>query len=234
MVANADIQKYIKKNLPNTAKYFAKPFRFERGRLATPLKRSLMPSPNSSRKNLEKARANWRPPRPWRSRSESRLIRSFVWHWHLGRGPWCSGRALARWLGVSHTYIQKLTQTLSRNENDFLHEVARYGIPTTDELRRAREQSRQQRERGLLRRQRRWKTVEYRIGNTVLHDFVPTKPNAATLVANNPLLPDAPTSAIPDNVKLDYTAMHMWNLRLNGAREKAMRPWRPTRWTRWR
>jgi hypothetical protein len=186
-----------------------------------------MPSRESSLRNLEKARANGRPPRPWRSRSESRLIRSFAWHWHLGRGPWCSGRALARWLGVSHTYIQKLTRTLSRNENDFLRQVVAYfGPPTIEGLQRAREESRQQRERGLLRRQRRWKTVEYNIGNTVVRGFVPTEPNAATLVANNPFPPDAPT--IPD--KLDYNAMYMWNLRMDAVREKAMRPWRPIRW----
>lgn len=193
-----------------------------------------MPSPEKSRENLKKAKAAGRPPRPWRSQSESRLIRSFVWHWHLGRGPWCSGRALARWLGVSHTYIQKLTRTLSRNEIDFLREVAHSGLPTIEGLRRAREESRQQRERGLLRRQRRWKTVEYKIGDTVVRDFVPTKPNAATLVANNPFLPDAPTPTIPGQGKIDYNAMHMWNLRMNGEREKAMRPWRPARRTRWR
>jgi hypothetical protein len=151
-----------------------------------------MPSREASLRNLEKARANGRPPRPWRSQSESRLIRRFTWHWHLGHGPWCSGRALARWLGVSHTYIQKLARTLPRNESDFLREVAHFGPPTTEGLRRAREESKQQRERGLLRRQPRWKTVEFRFGNKAVRDFVPTKPNAATLVANDLFLPDAP------------------------------------------
>jgi hypothetical protein len=191
-----------------------------------------MPSREASLRNLAKARLRWRLPRPWRSRAESRLIRLFAWHWHLGRGPWCSGRALARWLGVSHTYIQKLARVLPRNETDFLREVARYGIPTADALRHAREESRQQRERGLLRRQRRWKMAEYRIGDTVLRDFVPTKPNAATLVAKDPFLPDAPTPTILE--KLDYNTMHMWNLRMNAAHEVAMRPWRPTRRIRWR
>src|SRR5271154_7033623 len=133
-----------------------------------------MSSPETSRENLKKAKDRWRPPRRWRCRSESRLIRSFVWHWHLGRGPWCSGRALARWLGVSHTYIQKLTRALSRSENDFLREVARHGVPTKDALRDAREQSRQQRESGLLRIQPRWRKVEYRFGDSVIRDFVPT------------------------------------------------------------
>jgi hypothetical protein len=178
---------------------------------------------------LQKAKAVGRPPRPWRSRSESRLIRTFAWHWLLGRGPWCSGRALARWLGVSHAYIQKLTRILSRNESDFLREVAQLGLPTIAGLRRAREESRQQRERGLLRSQPRWKSMEYKIGDTVVHGFVPTKPNAATLVANNPLLPDAPTPTIPSQKNVDYNAIHMWNLRMNAEREKAMRPWRRAR-----
>ena len=173
-----------------------------------------MPSPETSRENLQKAKAAARPPRPWHSQSESRLIRIFEWHWYLGRGPWCSGRALARWLGVSHTYIQKLTRTLSRDERDFLREVAHFGLPSIEGLRRAREESQQQRERGLLR---------------VVRDFVPTEPNLATMLANNPFLPDAPTPATHSQGKLDYNAIHMWNLRMNAEREKAMRPWRPAR-----
>jgi hypothetical protein len=193
-----------------------------------------MPSREASLRNLAKARLGWHPPRPWRSRSESRLIRSFVWYWYLGRGPSCSGRALARWLGVTHTYVHKLTRTLSRNESDFLREIARHGTPTVESLRRAREESRHQRERGLLRTQRRWKTVEYRIGETVLRDCVPTKPNAATLAANNRFLPDGPAPAIPSQGKLDYNAMYLWNLRMNSEHEKATRLWSSTRRTRWR
>ena len=201
-------------------------------KLATLLKCFLMPSREASLRNLARAKANWRRPRPWRSRAESRLIRLVTWQWHLGHGPWCSGRALARWLGVSHTYIQKLKRVLSSRESDFLREVAYSGPPTVEGLRRAREESRQQRERGLLRRQRRWKTVEYRIGNTVVRGVVPTEPNAATLVANNPFLPDAPTPTIPE--KLDYTAMHMWNLRMIAAREAGTTALRPAPRIRWR
>lgn len=193
-----------------------------------------MPSLESSLRNLAKAKARWRAPRPWRSRAESRLIRMFTWHWHLGHGPWCSGRALARWLGVSHTYVQKLRRALPRSENDFLREVARYGVPTKEALRDAREKSRQQRERGLLCAQPRWKKVEYRFGDRVLRDFAPTEANAATLVANNPFLPDAPTPTTHSERALDYTAMHMWNLRMNGAREEAIRPRRPAGRSRWR
>jgi hypothetical protein len=178
-----------------------------------------VPSPEKSRQNLAKAKSRWRAPRPWRSESESRLIRIFVWHWCLGHGPRCSGRALARWLGISHTHVQKLARTLSRNESDFLREVAYSGLPSIEGLRRAREESRQQRERGCLRTQHRWKAVEYKIGNTVVHDFVPTKPNAATRVANNPSQSEAPTPAIPRQGKPDYNAIHLWNLRVNAERE---------------
>jgi hypothetical protein len=193
-----------------------------------------MPSREASFRNLQKAKAVWRRPRPWRSESESRLIRIFVWHWCLGHGPRCSGRALARWLGVSHTYIQKLSRTLSRDESDFLREVRYSGLPTIEGRRRAREESRRQREYGRLRKQPHLKAMEIRIGRNVVRDFVPTKPNAATLVANNPILPDAPTPAIPNQAKLDYNAIHMWNLRMKAEREKAMKPCKLPRRTRWR
>lgn len=209
-----------------------KSFRLENGRVATPLKLSPMPSSETSRINLQKAKAAGRPPRRWRSVSESRLIRLYVWKWHLGRGPWCSGRALAKWLGVSHTYVQKLSRTLSRNESDFLREVPYSGQPTIDRLRLAREESRRQRERGWLRTQRRFKLVKFKVGDNVLPWWVPTKPNAATLVANNPYLPEAPKPANPSESKPDYNAMHMWNLRIQGEREKAMGPWQATRRTR--
>jgi hypothetical protein len=61
----------------------------------------------------------------------------------------------------------------------------------------------------LLRTQRRWKTVEYKIGDTVVSDFASTRPNVAILVANNPFLPEAPKPAIPRQGKIDYNAMHM-------------------------
>src|SRR6202795_2014870 len=166
-----------------------------------------MPSREASLRNLAIARSRWSRPRPWRSRAESRVIRLYAWQWLLERGPWCSGRALARWLGVSHTYIQKLARTLSRDENAFLREMRHSAPPSFEGLRRAREESRQQRERGWLRTQPRWKAVQIKIGNNVVRDFVPTKPNAATLVANNPVLPDAPTPTNPSHKKLDYNTI---------------------------
>lgn len=192
-----------------------------------------MPSRESSLRNLEKARKNGRPPRPWRSRAESRAIRMITWQWLLGHGPWCSGRALARWLGVSHTYVQKLSSTLSKNESDFLRQVRYFGAPSIDGLRHARQESHQQRERGFLRTQPRWKWVEVKFGGTIVRDRVPTKPNAATLAAQNPVLPNAPTPSRRASHTPNYTAVHMWQLRVNAERDKVTRPSRPAFRSRW-
>jgi hypothetical protein len=181
-----------------------------------------MPSRESSLRNLKKAQANGSPPRPWRSRAESRAIRMITWQSLLDHGPWCSGRALARWLGVSHTYVQKFSRTLSKNDGDFLRQVRYFGAPSIDGLRRAREESGKQRERGLLRTQPRWKWVEFNIGRTIVRDRVATKPNAATLAAQNPVLADAPTLSGRTNHPPNYTAMYMWHLRVNAERDKAM------------
>ena len=54
-----------------------------------------MPSYESSLRNLAKARAAWRPPRPWRSEGESHMIRRYVFLWYTGRGQKPSGREWA-------------------------------------------------------------------------------------------------------------------------------------------
>jgi hypothetical protein len=61
-----------------------------------------MPSYESSMRNLAKGRSKWRPPRPWRSSQESRMIRRFAFQWFTG-GNRPSGREWARKLGISHT-----------------------------------------------------------------------------------------------------------------------------------
>ncbi len=71
-----------------------------------------MPSPNASRRNLEKARERWRPPRAWRSEQETRVIKQIVARWLLDRMARCSGRKLAQRLGVSQAYLWKLSNGL--------------------------------------------------------------------------------------------------------------------------
>jgi hypothetical protein len=66
-----------------------------------------MPSPDASRRNLQKARAGWRPPQ----RSEG--IKHLVRQWQISTATKESGRALARRLGVSHTYVPQARAEIS-------------------------------------------------------------------------------------------------------------------------
>jgi len=125
-----------------------------------------MPSLEASLRNLEKARAAWsHPPRPWRSAQESRTIKRLAWQWFTYRAPdkW-SARALARWLGVSHTYIQKLVREFMTDPIKIEQEVQSSYPATFEQLSRAQEETRRQKDRGWLHPLRRWKWAEYKIG----------------------------------------------------------------------
>jgi hypothetical protein len=111
-----------------------------------------MPSPETSRRNLQKAKANWRAPLPWRSAQETRLIKTLAWHWHKMKEPRCGGRQIARWLGVSHTYIQKLVREFDGDTRNILQQQRAHGQATFADLLRAQKQTAQLRERGWLRR----------------------------------------------------------------------------------
>src|SRR5215831_2187465 len=108
-----------------------------------------MPSRESSLRNLEKGRVYWHPPRPLRSIQEARLIRRIVWQWFCCEEPGkSSGRAVGRWLGVSHTWIQKLLLEFTRNPSEMQREDRVRGHATIAQLRRARELTREQKARG--------------------------------------------------------------------------------------
>ena len=135
-----------------------------------------MPSREASLRNLAKARANWRPPRPWRSIQETGIIRRLAWQWFTYEAPgkW-SLRAVARWLGVTHTYVQKLVREFKRNPSEMQRE-ARFKAPATiDELERARAETRRQRECGQLREFRKRKWAEFKVGDQVIRHAVLTK-----------------------------------------------------------
>jgi|ERR1700722_13823665 hypothetical protein len=109
---------------------------------------------DSSMRNLQKANASprWHPPRPWRAKEESRMIRRFVYQWFTCRDrnkP--SGRSWARQLGVSHTWLQKLVREFRQHPEETQREMSRNGDPTLTKLNRAREYTRRMRERGELR-----------------------------------------------------------------------------------
>src|SRR5215469_309747 len=117
-----------------------------------------MPSYESSILNLARARSSplYHPPRPWRSKEHSRMVRQFVWQWYTCRDrntP--SGRAWARDLGISHTWLQKLVREFQADPPGMQREMLRYGDPTLEQLDRALEYTRRMRERGELRPLRR-------------------------------------------------------------------------------
>lgn len=120
-----------------------------------------MPSYEASMRNLRRARARWRLPRPWRSDQEALMIRRFAFHWFTCRDlskP--SGRAWARTLGVSHTWIQKLVREFMADPAEMWRLQAAKGDPRFTELSRAQEFSRQMRECGELRFSRRARLIE--------------------------------------------------------------------------
>jgi hypothetical protein len=109
---------------------------------------------DASMQNLRKARSSprWNPPRPWRAKEESRMIRRYVYLWLTSRDlnkP--SGRSWAKQLGVSHTWLQKLVREFQEYPDETQREMGRYGDPTLALLDRAREYTRRMRERGELR-----------------------------------------------------------------------------------
>jgi hypothetical protein len=107
-------------------------------------------------RNLDVAmkRGRWRRPRPWRSQAESDVIKRLVWLWFNHRGP---GRtresihSLARALGVSRSYIQKLVKMFERDPSEMQREDRRRGPANLTQLARGQDETRRQRERGLLR-----------------------------------------------------------------------------------
>jgi hypothetical protein len=136
-----------------------------------------MPSREASLRNLQKARAAWsHRPRPWRSFQESCLIERLAWQWfNAGETRKWSQRALARWLGVSHTYIQKLVRKFHAEPERMRNTQAAFGPATFEHLNGARESTRQAKERGCLRSPKRWKLATFQIGGNTVRDFVLTK-----------------------------------------------------------
>lgn len=116
-----------------------------------------MPSYESSIRNLVKAyeSPSWHPPRPWRSKEHSRMVRQYVWLWYTCRDrnkP--SGRSWASQLGISHTWLQRLVLEFQEHPAETQREMLRYGDPILAHFKRAQESTQRMRERGELRPQR--------------------------------------------------------------------------------
>jgi len=110
-----------------------------------------MPSYKSSMRNLTKALAKWRKPRPWRSPEESRMIRRLAFLWFTGQDRKPSAREWARGLGISHTWMQELIRQFRADPSQMIREVHRYGLATFAQLKRAQEFTRRMKEDGELR-----------------------------------------------------------------------------------
>lgn len=109
---------------------------------------------DASMQNLAKAKASprYHPPRPWRSKEESQMIRRYVYLWMTCRDrnrP--SGRDWARQLAISHTWLQKLVREFREHTEETQREMGRCGDPTLAQLNRARDYTGQMRENGELR-----------------------------------------------------------------------------------
>jgi hypothetical protein len=112
---------------------------------------------DASMRNLAKARGSekWHPPRPWRSKEEGRMVRRYVFWWFTcpdRSRP--SGRAWAKQLGISHTWLQKLVREFTADPSK-MRRLQTYGDPTSAQLNRAQEYTQRMRERGELRLSRR-------------------------------------------------------------------------------
>jgi hypothetical protein len=110
-------------------------------------------SPAASRRNLAKAQARWRAPRPWRCEAETRLIKHVAWKWFTDQKPRWSGRELARELGVSPMYVRKLGRQFRDGKLNVRSPLS--GAATFEELGQAlgpaKLQTRKMKEQGLLR-----------------------------------------------------------------------------------
>jgi hypothetical protein len=111
-----------------------------------------MPSAESSRQNLQKAFASprYHKPLPLRSLTESRVIRALVAHWFIHQEK-CSGRELARRLGVSQMWVWKLKKKFAGFSEKELPRELLHGCPTFEGLKRAQEKTQKLRERGWIR-----------------------------------------------------------------------------------
>ena len=139
--------------------------------------------------NMAKARAaRKREPLRWRSGLESRIIEQLVWQWWvessgpslplrvnewLGVGgwknqvqtrkPWAKLR-VARFLGVSHTWVNKLVKRIERDPERMRRRMSACAPASWEKLERAREETRRQRKFGWLRGPIRMRRVKWTLG----------------------------------------------------------------------
>jgi hypothetical protein len=142
--------------------------------------------------NMAKARAaRKREPLRWRSGLESRIIEQLVWQWwqensrrRLVVSDWknqleiprrsvprnnnetksWSRQRVARFLGVSHTWINKLVKKFEVDPDRERRRMAAFAPATFEKLERARKETERQRQFGWLRGPIRMRRVKWTIG----------------------------------------------------------------------
>lgn len=127
--------------------------------------------------NIQKARAaRRRPPLPWRSGLESQVIEQLVWQWWRFPDPrkWPAYR-VARLLGVSHTWVNKLVKRFRFDPDLFRRRYAPFSPATLDKLQRARQETLRQRQHGWLRGPIRFRRVHYTLGGKTQTARLPTQ-----------------------------------------------------------
>jgi hypothetical protein len=112
--------------------------------------------------NIQKARAaRRRVPLPWRSGIESRVIEQLVWQWWQSPAPRWPAYRVARLLGVSHTWVNKLAKRFKSDPARFRRRHAPFSPATLEKLQRAREETLWRRQHGWLRGPIRLRRVRY-------------------------------------------------------------------------
>jgi hypothetical protein len=128
-------------------------------------------------RNIQKARAaRKRAPLPWRSGLESRIIEQLVWQWWNDPDPrkWPAYR-VARFLGVSHTWIAKLVKRFEADPDRMRRRMRAFAPANVEKMQRAREETLWQREHGRLRGPIRWRRVKYSLQGRQRTAVVQTK-----------------------------------------------------------
>jgi hypothetical protein len=113
--------------------------------------------------NICKARAaRKRAPLPWRSGLESRVIEQLIWQWWLSTEPrkWPAYR-VARLLGVSHTWVNKLVKRFRADPDRMRRRMRAFAPANLEKLERARQETLWQRQHGWLREPIRARRVKY-------------------------------------------------------------------------
>lgn len=129
--------------------------------------------------NIQKARAaRRRLPLPWRSGRESQVIEQLVWQWWRSPQPRWPALRVARLLGVSHTWVNKLAKRFRSDPDRFRRRYAPFAPATLDKLLRARQETAWHREHGRLRGPIRLRHVRYTLNGKTRSARLPTKSSA--------------------------------------------------------